>query len=135
MTTEQLNAVPRGFNNSIIWNIGHMTASLWEMFYLMTGHALNVEEKYHVDFRIGTRAAWVNDDEIIKIKQLHLQAVGQLDEDYHAGLFEEYESFAGQHPNSPSLADLSNHFLFHEGLHFNNIMALRRIILMDESYD
>src|SRR4051812_1653028 len=92
MTTEQLNAVPRGFNNSVIWNIGHMTASLWEMFYLMTGHPLNVEEKYHANFRIGTRPSWVDENEIVKIKQLHLQAVSQLDADYHAGMFEDYEA-------------------------------------------
>ena len=134
LTIEQLNEVPRGFNNSIIWNIGHMTAVQLEMYYLMTGNVLKVEDKYHAAFRIGTHPFWVDAEEIIKIKQLHLQTLGQLNEDYQAGLFREFESVTPQRPNSLSLADINNHFLFHEGLHFNNIMALRRIILMNEMH-
>jgi len=132
MTTEQLNLVPRGFSNSIIWNIGHMTASLLEMFYLMTGHGITVEEKYHTGFRIGTHPFWVDQDEVIKIKHLYLESVGQLDQDYYSGFFEEYEASVRMDQSMLSLTDLSNHFLFHEGLHFNNIMTLRRIILLDQ---
>ncbi|GLU54723.1 DinB family protein [Dyadobacter frigoris] len=132
LTTEQINDVPRGFNNSIIWNIGHMTAVQLEMYYLMTGNALKVEEKYHVNFRIGTHPFWVEEAEIAVVKHLYLQAVGQLDEDYRAGLFKNYDALASPHPNASALSDITTHFLFHEGLHFNNIMSLRRIILMGE---
>lgn len=37
LTLEQLNTVPEGFNNNIIWNFGHIVVSTQTLVYVRTG--------------------------------------------------------------------------------------------------
>lgn len=55
LSIEQLNKVPEGFNNNIIWNMGHLLASQESMMYIRSGQALHVEQSFIDAYRNGTK--------------------------------------------------------------------------------
>ena len=46
LTIDQVNKIPEGFNNNIIWNLGHMIASQQGLCYKRTGTALRVSDDF-----------------------------------------------------------------------------------------
>jgi hypothetical protein len=46
LTTGQLNAIPTGYTNNIVWNLGHLISVGQIMCYVRSGLAIVVEEKY-----------------------------------------------------------------------------------------
>jgi hypothetical protein len=44
LTTEQLNKIPAGFNNNIIWNIAHLTAAQQNLCYVRSDLTITVEQ-------------------------------------------------------------------------------------------
>ena len=45
LSAEQLNHIPPGFNNNIIWNIAHLTATQQNMCYVRSGLEITIEDK------------------------------------------------------------------------------------------
>ena len=43
---EQLNKIPQGFNNNIIWNIGHCVSSQQVLVYKLSGLPTMVSEEF-----------------------------------------------------------------------------------------
>ena len=41
-TLEQLNKIPEGFSNNLIWNIGHIVVSQQGLIYRLSGLPVNV---------------------------------------------------------------------------------------------
>ena len=46
LAVDQLNEIPSGFNNNIIWNPGHLTAAFQGVCYIRAGLKPVVNEKY-----------------------------------------------------------------------------------------
>jgi hypothetical protein len=121
-SNEQLNTVPPGFNNNLIWNLGHMIASHQYLFYIQTGIGLQIEPQFYHRFKYGSRPEDViSDDDIEQIKSLALSAISQFMADFKGGLFE------GQ----PNIQDLLTHFIFHEGMHMAYILSIRRLLVFE----
>jgi uncharacterized damage-inducible protein DinB len=57
LSLEQLNTVPAGFNNNIIWNLGHMVAAQCGIWYKRAGLALpdGVTEEFFETYKPGTK--------------------------------------------------------------------------------
>ena len=47
LSIEQLNQVPPGFNNNIIWNMGHLIAAQQGICYRRAGTDMIVSEDYY----------------------------------------------------------------------------------------
>jgi len=89
--TELLNQVPEGFNNNIIWNLGHMIAAQQGMCYKRAGLPTMVGEDFWEKFRTGSKPQGaLNDEEITAIKALLLTTLDKLDADYNNNIFGNY---------------------------------------------
>ena len=53
-TLEQLNKVPAGFNNNIIWNIGHIIVTQQLLVYKLSGLPMIVTDEMVEKYRKGT---------------------------------------------------------------------------------
>lgn len=128
LDTEQLNKIPVGFSNNIIWNVGHLIASQQSICYRRAGIEMFVEEKYLTSYKPGTKPdAFVTEAEIEIMKKLFLMAIDKFEKDYDDGLFSKYPTWTTPYGMEvDNIEDAINFILFHEGLHTGYIMALKR---------
>ena len=130
LSTQQLNEVPPGFNNNIIWNVAHLIASQQGVCYFRGGLPLAIQEELFLAYKPDTKPqGMVEEAQIEEIKKLLLSTVDQLKADYTNGLFKNNPPWTNRYGVEHSTIDDSiNFLLFHDGLHTGYIMALKSVI-------
>jgi hypothetical protein len=130
LSTEQINKVPAGFNNNIIWNMGHLISAQEGVCYKRSGLELKTDEIFFQSYRPGTKPeGFVDNDEVERIKTLLLSTLDELEADYNAGIFKNYTSVVTRYGIEISnIEDAINFLPFHDGLHMGCIVALKRLV-------
>lgn len=130
LSDSQLNTIPAGFNNNIIWNIAHLSAVLQRICYVRSGLSGHTEVVFSEEFKNGTRPTReITGTEIKAIKELLMTGIVQLDRDVESGLFINYESWntsIGIEINT--LSDVIAFLPYHEGLHAGAILAIKKLV-------
>ncbi|RFZ90332.1 DinB family protein [Mucilaginibacter conchicola] len=129
-TLDQLNTIPAGFNNNIIWNLGHMVAAQQGVCYKRAGLDTRVDEAFFNRYKSESKPEGPADEQEYElIKTLFMTSLDQLGEDYKAGIFGNYTTWTTRYGFSMSTIDDALAFLpFHEGLHIGYIMAMRKLV-------
>jgi len=133
LSLEQLNHIPEGFNNNIIWNFGHIIVATQGLCYLRTGVKPDYVIKYGPVYTKGTKPTYtVSQEEVEDLKTLAIQTIEQIEKDYHAGIFKEIIPFETSTYNEvmPTIEDVVITSAGHDNLHFGYALAQRRIIKM-----
>ncbi|MBK0380509.1 DinB family protein [Mucilaginibacter segetis] len=130
LTTEQLNKVPEGFNNNIVWNLAHMISAQQGICYLRAGTEIAVDDKYFSPYRPGTKPeGFVDSTEIENIKTLLLSSADKMETDYNNGIFANYTPWIARYGvNINNAEDAINFLPFHDGLHTGYIMAIKKFV-------
>jgi hypothetical protein len=130
LSVDDLNKVPAGFNNNVIWNLGHLIAAQQSICYLRGGITTVIDENHIKLYKPGTKPeAPVSEEEILNMKELFLTEIDQFGKDYDGGLFAAYPAWTnGYGMDIHHIEDAISFVLFHEGLHRGYIMALKRIL-------
>ena len=130
LTTDQLNEIPAGFNNNIIWNLGHLVAAQQGICYVRPGIRPAVDEKYILLYQPGTKPEqYVDSNEVEIIKQLLITSLDQFETDYQNNLFVNYEAYTTAFGiELKNIDDAIAILPFHEGVHSGYIMSLRKFI-------
>ncbi|MGN8057591.1 DinB family protein [Pedobacter sp. 22163] len=130
LSTEQLNKIPSGFNNNIIWNIAHLTAAQQNMCYIRSGLEITVEEKYFSPFLSGTKPEkFIEQKEIDLIYNVLLNSTDRLAADYSSHIFLKFDPWDKRYGMKlNSIEDAINFIPFHEGMHIGYIMALKKLV-------
>ncbi len=127
---EQLNKVPEGFKNNLIWNIAHVIVTQQLLVYKLSGLPMLVDNAMVNAFRKGTKTEGiVTQEEVHKIKSLLFSTLDQTQKDLGAGLFKSFQEY----PTSTgfvlkSTEDAMNFNNFHEGIHLGYVLALKKAI-------
>ncbi|MFK8039032.1 MAG: DinB family protein [Crocinitomicaceae bacterium] len=132
LTYSQLITIPKGFNNSIFWNVSHLVVTQQLLQYKLSSLPMHISDEIVNDFRKGS-VAKSDYSEIIwqKILELFSRLPSQLASDYENELFAKYNEYTtsfGVTLNSIEDAIAFNNI--HEGLHIGYIMALKRVVLL-----
>lgn len=130
LSVEQLNEIPAGFNNNIIWHLGHLTAAQQGVCYLRAGLNPVVEEKYLVLYRPGTKPEQpVAAEEADMIKDLLISPLDRFDQDLSDNIFANYTAWTTRYGvELVSIQDALEFLLFHEGLHSGHITAMKKLV-------
>ena len=130
LSIEELNEIPAGFNNNIIWNLGHLLASQQGVCYMRSENKLVIDENYFLKYKPETKPeGFIDATEVTAIKDLFITVLDQLETDYHKGIFAQYTSWNNRYGiEISSIEEAVRFVLFHEGLHLGYIMALRRLV-------
>jgi len=131
LSIAELNKIPTGFNNNIVWNLGHLIAVQEGIFYLRGKLELNIEQEFFNSFKNGSRPEreFVS-EEVEYIRSLLFNSLDQFESDLEKNAFQNYSAWTnsiGIEINS--IDDALNFLQFHEGLHLGYIMAYKRIII------
>lgn len=132
LSTEELNHVPGGFNNNIIWNFGHIVVSTQSLCYVRSGVKPDASFiKFVEHYAKGTKPSYyVEEAEIAELKALALSTIDQIEADYKAGLFNNITPFetSTYFESMDSFEEVLAMTTGHDNLHFGYALALRRVI-------
>ncbi|MGJ1388668.1 DinB family protein [Sphingobacterium spiritivorum] len=85
---EILFKIPEGFNNNIIWQIGHCITSQQRHMYMRSGLPMHISEEFMESFKIGSSpGSWQTIPDINEVKHLLIGTVNLLESDLKSGLF------------------------------------------------
>src|SRR5688572_29172925 len=89
---EQLNKVPAGFNNNLIWNIGHVIAAQQSLIYRLSSSPMNISEDFFERYKPGTKPTGiVSQTEADEIHHILQSTIEQTESDLKAGRFKEFK--------------------------------------------
>jgi len=130
LSTEQLNKIPEGFGNNIIWNLAHLIAAQQSICYLRAGLKAPLGEDFVNSYKPGTKPEkFLDSAEIETIKQLFFNTLDQLEADYNNSIFTGYTTVTTRYGVALNNIDDGINFLpFHEGYHMGVIMGLKRLV-------
>lgn len=129
-TLEQLNKIPEGFNNNLIWNIGHIIVAQQVLVYKLSALPMMISDTMVEKYKNGSRPEQdITQSELDEIKQLLFDTIHKMNSDYQKGCFKEYNEYTtsiGFNLKSAEEAMVYNNF--HEGLHVGVMMTIKKFI-------
>jgi hypothetical protein len=133
LSTEQLNHIPEGFNNNIIWNLGHLIAAQQNVCYIRSGLKTTVDDQYFTPYLSGSKPeSPVAEQEIVTIKNLFITSIDRFQADYDKKIFQSYTPSAGilkvYDIEVNNIDRAIEYLLFHEGLHAGYILSIKHLI-------
>ena len=133
LTSAQLNSVPKGYNNNIIWNLGHLVSALQAICYKRAGLAITIDDKYVTPFLPNTQPDnFINSEQIEVIKELLISTIDTLQTDFENKIFGNYtkseniERVYGIELNN--IDEAIDFLLYHEGFHSGYILGLIHLV-------
>lgn len=127
---EQLNKIPEGMNNNLIWNIGHIIAAQQGLVYRLSGLTPLVSETFINKYKNGSVPnGETTQEEVDEIKALLTSTHDQTLVDYKEGKFKNYQEYQ---PKTgfllKNLEDALQFNNYHEGIHLGFIMKIKKFI-------
>lgn len=127
-TLTELNKVPEGFNNNIIWNIAHTIVTQQLLVYNLSGLSMLLSEEMVASFRKGTKTERdLSQAEVDAVKNLLFSTIEKTKEDYDNKVFQTYNQYTVTTKSTLSNVEEAIEFNnFHEGIHLGYILAIRK---------
>ncbi len=130
LTIEQINKIPDGFSNNIIWNAGHVLVTQQLLQYGRSGLSFKVGDEMIANYRKGTRPdGFVDGEEVSQIYGLLGSTIEDLANDLRQGVFGQYQSYSTSF--GVTLRSIEDAVIFnpiHEGMHLGYILSIRKLI-------
>ncbi len=132
LTNEQLNTVPKGFNNNIIWNIGHAIAIQQVLIYKRSDLDMYINDDFYSLYKSGSKPERIIEEaEVEQINALLTSTIDSTIQDLKTGKdkFKSYNSLTTStqfHLGTLSKAIQFNNY--HEGLHLGAIFSLKKLV-------
>lgn len=129
-TLEQLNKIPEGFSNNLIWNVGHIVVTQQLLVYKLSGLSMMVSEEMIEKYKKGTKPEQdVTQAEVDEIKSLLFTTIEKTKDDLDNEIFKNYQEY----PTSTGFVLTSaegamNFNNYHEGLHVGVLMSIRKLV-------
>lgn len=132
LSIAELNQVPEGFNNNIIWNFGHIVVSTQTLCYVRTGIRPDKSAvKFVGAYEKGSKPTYfVEAAEVEALKELSLSTIQRIEDDYKKGLFQNIQAYQTA-TYGAFLQDIESVLVTsagHDNLHFGYAQAQRRAI-------
>ena len=129
-TLAQLNTVPAGFNNNLIWNAGHVIATCELLTYGLAGKPTPSDRAFIDRYRKGTRpeapAGQAEADRIVAgLNGGHRQLAEAIENEDWGG-FKRYATSFGV--TVGTLGEALSFNNLHEAMHLGTMIALRKLV-------
>lgn len=129
-TIHQLNQIPSGFNNNLIWNFGHVIVTQQLLCYKLSGLPMYIGDDLVNKYRKGTKPEKpVDAIDVAQLKNLALSTIDALSEDYEKGMFQTFNSYRTSY--NITLEQIHEAVQFnnvHEGMHLGACLAIQKFL-------
>lgn len=125
VSEEQAEIIPKGFNNNIRWNLGHIYLDQYLWLQAVTKEKADVPEQFNSWFGFGTSPADFTTEtpSLEELKILLQKQPAQIKEVYGDRLEEEFPpTEMGMH----TIEQVLIRTIFHEGIHLQAILDLKK---------
>jgi len=130
LTLDQIHAIPAGFKNNIAWNVAHLVVTQQLLQYKLSGlNCLCPDDLIEAHTKGTVPTKTFSEEEFEEVKELLVGLPDTLEEDFEAGIFEnfhEYPTSTGFVVNSIETAIVFNNF--HEGVHYGIIRSIKKLV-------
>lgn len=127
---EQLNTIPAGMSNNLIWNIGHVIVSQQKLVYALSGLPMHISDSLFEKYQNGSRPDGnATQAEVDEIKKLLSEMVEKTKSDFEAGVFKEFHTYqtkTGFHLGTWKEAMEFNNY--HEGIHLGIMLQIKKFL-------
>lgn len=127
---DQLNTIPPGMSNNLIWNIGHVIVSQQKLVYALSGLPMHITDSLFEKYQNGSRPdGKTTQTEVDEIKKLLSEMVEKTKSDFEAGVFKEfhpYQTKTGFHLGTWKEAMEFNNY--HEGIHLGIMLQIKKFL-------
>lgn len=130
LTLDDLHKIPEGFKNNIAWNVAHLVVTQQLLHYKLSGLNPLCSDELIEAHRKGTvPTKTFTAEEFEELKELLIGLPDTLEEDFNAGIFQnytEYPTSTGVVLDSINIAIPFNNF--HEGIHYGIIRSIKKFL-------
>ena len=130
LSMDQIHKIPEGFKNNIAWNVVHLVVTQQLLHYKLSGlNCLCTDELIEAHRKGTAPTKTFTEEEFEEVLELLLGLPDTLQEDYEAGIFENYTEY----PTSTgfTLTSIENAIPFnnfHEGIHYGIIRSIKKFL-------
>lgn len=129
-TLEQLNKIPQGFSNNLIWNITHIIVVQQMLVYNLSGLPMMISDEMVAKYKRGTRPEQdLTQAEVDEIRSLLFSTLEKAKKDFADGVFKNYTEFTTMSgftiKNAQAAMEFNN---YHEATHTGIMMQIRKFI-------
>lgn len=127
---EELNKIPEGFSNNLIWNIGHIIVVQQLLVYKLSGLPTMVSNEMIEKYQRGTKPEHNVTQEVVdEIKVLLFSTLEKTKQDFAEGIFQNYNEFTSMSGfTMKSAANAIEFNNYHEAVHTGIMMQIRKFI-------
>lgn len=126
LSIDELNKVPEGYRNNIIWNFGHIVVTTLALCYQRTGLNPDLTIPFQEDFAKGTAPQRTyTSSEVERLVEVSISSINELITDYKTGNLNKIQSFSTQTYGLElkSIEDVILTCLMHDNLHYGYALA------------
>lgn len=127
---DQLNYIPTGFNNNLIWNLGHVLATQQLLCYRLSGLETYLPDEFIDRYRKGTKPEQlVEQAEADFIQSKLTEFIDVTAEDFAKERFQNYKTYPTSY--GVTLHSVEEALMFnnmHEAMHFGTMLALKKLV-------
>jgi DinB superfamily len=136
LSIEQMNLIPEGYNNNLIWNFGHIVVVQQGLCYGLAGLPQNVDKSLAIKFKKDSIPnTFISAEEFETLKALSVSLIDTFEADIAKGIFptlyQPFMTLLGVEIDSLEKAIMFN--AYHEGLHYGYAMSLKRAVKLANS--
>ena len=126
----QLNKIPEGFNNNIIWNIAHIVVVQQMLAYKLSGLPMLISDEMVAKYKRGTKPETeASQSEIVEIQSLLFETINKTEVDYKAELFQNFQEFTSLSGfTMRNIEDALSFNYYHEAVHTGMIMSILKFV-------
>lgn len=131
LSVEQLNKIPAGMNNNIIWHIGHLVVSSEILCYHRTGVWPEKEIELADKYRNGSKPeSFVEQAEITILLQRLMNSYDAILADYNKGIFKNITPYATLTfgVEMSTIEEVMSVCSHHDVLHAGQIQIMKRLV-------
>lgn len=131
LSVEQLNKIPDGFNNNIIWNFGHIVVSAQQLSYVRSGVKADLDVRFKEKFMKGSKPeSFISQEEIDVLKDQLISTINQIEEDIKNNVFAKMTPFSTDTYGyeMSTIEEVLTCIQSHESLHYGYARAQKKLV-------